>query len=224
MSRTVQASIGHRRAAGARRTAALVATAVCAVVAVAVFGWGPSVVGSVVDAVGGSSGGSGGSAGSDGASWADGAVDASDGELPDGVSVFDDGYPGVTRLEPTLLAALRAAGSAASDEGIEVLVTSGWRSPEYQERLLQDAVSTYGSEEEAARWVATAETSAHVSGEAVDVGSWDAMDWLAEHGAEFGLCRTYANEPWHFEFQPDAPDMGCAELYADPTEDPRLQG
>ncbi|HET9737332.1 MAG TPA: D-alanyl-D-alanine carboxypeptidase family protein, partial [Solirubrobacteraceae bacterium] len=60
---------------------------------------------------------------------------------------------------------------------------SGWRSPQYQEQLLHGAVSEYGSEEEAARWVATAETSAHVSGDAVDIGPSDATAWLSEHGA-----------------------------------------
>lgn len=63
------------------------------------------------------------------------------------------------------------------------------QSPEYQQRLLQDAVVEYGSLEEAARWVATAETSAHVTGDAVDVSPHDAEAWLSEHGAAYGLCQ-----------------------------------
>ena len=88
--------------------------------------------------------------------------------------------------------------------------------------LFREAVSKYGSEEEAARWVATAETSAHVSGDAVDVGP-DATAWLSEHGAEYGLCQIYGNEPWHYELRPDAIDQGCPPMYADPTQDPRMQ-
>ena len=102
-------------------------------------------------------------------------------------------------------------------------MTSGWRSPEYQDQLLRDAISAYGSEEEAARWVATATTSAHVSGNAADIGSSVATAWLAEHGAAFGLCQIYGNEPWHYELRPDAVAHGCPALYADPTQDPRMQ-
>lgn len=51
---------------------------------------------------------------------------------------------------------------------MEIVVNSGWRSPAYQEELLDRAVSTYGSRDEAARWVATPKTSAHVSGAAAD--------------------------------------------------------
>jgi len=95
--------------------------------------------------------------------------------------------------------------------------------PEYQEQLHREAVSKYGSEEEAARWVATADTSAHVSGDAVDVGPSDATAWLSEHGAEYGLCQIYSNEPWHYELRPEAIDHGCPPMYADPTQDPRMQ-
>lgn len=62
----------------------------------------------------------------------------------------------------------------------------------------------------------------HVSGEAVDVGGWDAMEWLARRGAEFGLCRVYANEPWHFELRPEATEGGCPPQYPDPSHDPRM--
>lgn len=58
----------------------------------------------------------------------------------------------------------------------------------------------------------------------VDIGPYDAAEWLAAYGARFGLCRVYANEPWHYELQPDAAHAGCAALYRDPTADPRMQG
>ncbi|MGI9824880.1 M15 family metallopeptidase [Agromyces sp. Marseille-Q5079] len=155
---------------------------------------------------------------------ADGAATEADGVLPDGVSAFDEQYPGVVNLDPELLSALRAAADDAADEGIDVFVSSGWRSPAYQEQLLEEAVVEYGSEAEAARWVATAETSEHVAGNAVDVGSYDAIDWLQEHGARYGLCPTYDNEPWHFERHPEAIEEGCPAVYWDPTQDPRMQG
>jgi D-alanyl-D-alanine carboxypeptidase len=153
----------------------------------------------------------------------DGAVTEDDGALPDGVTVFDDEYPGVGNVDPDLLYALREAATDAADDGVEFYVISGWRSPEYQIQLLREAVSKYGSEQEAARWVATADTSPHVSGDAVDIGSVDATAWLSEHGAEYGLCQIYNNEPWHYELRPEATDHGCPPTFADPTRDPRMQ-
>jgi hypothetical protein len=152
-------------------------------------------------------------------------LDAADGVIPDGVlvSVFAEEIPAVGNLDPDLLDALRRTATDAESVGVGLRVTSGWRSPEYQEQLLQDAVIEYGTPEEAARWVATAEMSAHVSGDAVDIGPPDAAAWLSEHGAAYGLCQIYGNEPWHFELRPDAVDDGCPPMYADPTEDPRMQ-
>ena len=152
----------------------------------------------------------------------DGRTTRADGALPDGVTVFDDGWPGVANLDPELLGALRQAATDAGAEGIRFEVNSGWRSPAYQDQLLREAVDEYGSAEEAARWVATAETSAHVSGEAVDLGA-QAAAWLSERGATYGLCRVYGNEPWHYERRPEAIGVGCPPAYADPTQDPRLQ-
>jgi D-alanyl-D-alanine carboxypeptidase len=152
-----------------------------------------------------------------------GALGEADGAVPDGTTVFDDEIPAVANLDPALLGAMRQAATDAADDGVEFYVDSGWRSPEYQEQLLREAVSKYGSEEEAARWVATADTSAHVSGDAVDIGHSDATAWLSEHGAEYGLCQTYSNEPWHYELRPEAIDHGCPPMYADPTHDPRMQ-
>jgi D-alanyl-D-alanine carboxypeptidase len=152
-----------------------------------------------------------------------GALGEADGAVPAGATVFDDQLPGVANLDPSLLGALRQAATSAGDDGVELVVDSGWRSPEYQEHLLREAVSKYGSQEEAARWVATPDTSAHVSGGAVDIGPTGAAAWLSEHGAEYGLCQVYGNEPWHYELRPEAVDHGCPPTYADPTHDPRMR-
>ena len=146
-----------------------------------------------------------------------------DGIVPDGTTVFDDEVSGVAKLDPALLAALRQAATDAADDGVAFFVDSGWRSPAYQNQLLREAVFEYGSEVEAARWVATAETSPHVSGAAVDIGPFDARAWLSEHGAAYGLCQIYSNEPWHYELRSEAIDQGCPPMYADPTHDPRMQ-
>lgn len=150
-----------------------------------------------------------------------GPLGTADGAVPDGTTVFDDGVPGVARLDPALLGALREAAADAEGDGVAFVVDSGWRSPEYQERLRQDAIAKYGSEAEAARWVASPDTSAHVSGDAIDLGR-AAASWLADRGAAYGLCRIYGNESWHFELRPDAVAHGCPPTYADPTHDPRM--
>ncbi|NGO07506.1 M15 family metallopeptidase [Streptomyces sp. HC44] len=152
-----------------------------------------------------------------------GPLGEADGVVPDGVTVFDDEIPAVAKLDPALLKALRQAATAAADDGVEFSVTSGWRSPEYQNQLLRQAIFKYGSQDEAARWVATAATSPHVSGDAVDMGQSGATAWLSEHGAEYGLCQIYENEPWHYELRTEAIDSGCPQMYADPTQDPRMQ-
>ncbi len=137
--------------------------------------------------------------------------------------MVDDTYPGVARLDPHLRAELRHAATDAARTGVAVHLTSGWRSAAYQEQLLEDAVATYGSRAEAARWVATPATSPHVSGDAVDVRNADATTWLAQHGARYGLCQVFANEPWHFELRPAAVDRGCPTPYRDPSHDPRMK-
>jgi len=149
-------------------------------------------------------------------------LDPADGAFPSGTTVFDE-VPAVVNLGPALLAALRKAAVDAAADGVEFQVNSGWRSPEYQDRLRREAVSRYGSEEEAARWVATPDTSPHVSGDAVDIGRGAGQAWLSEYGAAYGLCQIYRNEPWHFELRPEAVEHGCPPMYDDPTHDPRMR-
>ncbi len=152
------------------------------------------------------------------ASWSSTA-----GAVPDRVTVFDDGLPALANLDPALLDALREAADDAADDGVAFHLTSGWRSRAHQERRLRDAVAEYGSEQEAARWVATADPSPHVSGDAADIGPAEATAWLSEHGSGYGLCQIYGNEPWHFELRPEALDHGCPPTYVDPTHDPLMQ-
>jgi hypothetical protein len=152
-----------------------------------------------------------------------GALGEADGAVPSGTTVFDNEVPGVANLDPALLDALRRAATDAAADGVRLVVNSGWRSPAYEDQLRREAVSKYGSEAEAARWVATGTTSPHVSGDAVDIGPADATQRLSAYGAAYGLCQIYANEPWHYELRPEAMADGCPAMYADPTQDPRMQ-
>ncbi|TFB16747.1 hypothetical protein E3V93_08985 [Microbacterium sp. 3H14] len=151
-------------------------------------------------------------------SEADGVI--RDGDQP---TVFDVDRAAVGNLDALLLAALQRAASDAEADGVTFRVNSGWRTPALQERMLQDAIAQYGSEAEARRWVATPETSEHVTGDAVDLGPLPALDWLVQRGWRYGLCQIYANESWHYELRPEAVDQGCPEMLPDPTADPRTK-
>ena len=120
------------------------------------------------------------------------------------LSPYDVANPAVGYLNPTLLTAVQQAAAAAAADGVAMTITSGWRSPEFQQQLLDDAVATYGSLAAARQYVQTPQHSHHVSGQAVDIGGQAADQWLIANGSRFGLCQIYANETWHFELATDA--------------------
>ena len=130
-----------------------------------------------------------------------GALGVDDGLIEEGawISPFDNEVPAIANLDPALRDAMQAAATDALADGYDFVVTSGWRSERYQQALFDEAVLEYGSVEAASRLVATSTTSAHVTGDAVDIGFTDANSWLSQHGADYGLCQIYANEMWHFE-------------------------
>jgi D-alanyl-D-alanine dipeptidase len=133
------------------------------------------------------------------------ATDSTGGWIPDGqtLSPFDVSNPALAQLDPSLLDAIQGATRAAAAQGVDLRITSGWRSKGFQQRLFDDAVGKYGSADIASQFVASPDVSKHVVGQAVDVAPVDADKWLIRNGAEFGLCQIYANELWHFELAVD---------------------
>lgn len=143
------------------------------------------------------------------------APSAEAGHIAEGTVVtLDDDVPAIAGLDPSVAAAMREAQTDASADGVVFAITGGWRSARYQQWLLEDAVTRYGSQEEAEKYVATPDRSKHVTGEAVDVGSADAQAWLSRNGSGYGICQTYANEPWHFELA-TAPGGQCPPMRTD---------
>lgn len=122
--------------------------------------------------------------------------------------------PGLEGVDPELARRFVVARSEAAAQGVSLSVTSGRRTADEQQALVDDAVQRYGSLAEASRWVLPPETSAHVKGLALDVGGAEGAAWLEAHGAELGLCRTYANEAWHFELLPEGL-TSCPEMAPD---------
>ncbi|WP_062442347.1 M15 family metallopeptidase [Herbidospora daliensis] len=141
------------------------------------------------------------------------AVGVADGLVEGHISPFDDS-PAITNLDPALLRAVRQAARDAAADGVELYLTTAWRSERYQRKLYDEAITKYGSEHEARRYVSTPGQSRHVTGDAVDVGPTDADDWLNRHGRAYGLCQTYANEMWHFELA-TTPGGDCPPMRAD---------
>ena len=133
------------------------------------------------------------------------AADTYGGWIPDGqtLSPFDVSNPALGQLDPPLLNAIQDAARAAASKGVDLRITSGWRSTGFQQRLFDDAVAKYGSVDIARQFVASPDVSKHVVGQAVDVAPVDADKWLIRNGARFGLCQIYANELWHFELATD---------------------
>lgn len=71
-----------------------------------------------------------------------------DGYIPDGGArtLYDDA-PAVTRLQPELLDALKAAEKSAAARDVQFTIADGWRSERYQNYLFDRAVRNYGSED-----------------------------------------------------------------------------
>ena len=60
---------------------------------------------------------------------------------------------------------MQNAATAAAADGVTMTITSGWRSPQFQQELLDDAIATYGSFAAARQYVQTPERSKHVLGQ-----------------------------------------------------------
>jgi LAS superfamily LD-carboxypeptidase LdcB len=123
--------------------------------------------------------------------------------------VAPEGVGETDHLTPRLHRAINRAIAAAAADGVELRVTSGWRSPERQEQLYEAAIRKYGSPRAASQWVLPPGRSAHVLGQAVDVGPKSGATWLEKHGVHYGLCRRYDNEYWHFELLAVAKGSVC---------------
>lgn len=133
------------------------------------------------------------------------------------ISPHDNDHPAISNLNQNLKTAIQQAARDAEKDGVKLHVTSGWRSRAYQQQLFDQAVITYGSEQEARRNVSTPDTSRHVTGDAVDIGPTDGLSWLSQVGNQYGLCQTYGNEMWHYELA-ITPGGVCPQMKTDASE------
>lgn len=123
-----------------------------------------------------------------------------------GAAAREDSFSGLDERFRTRLGAMMRA---AEEEGIDLTITSAYRSPELQAQLYESALQRYGSEAEARRWVAPPGRSMHNHGMAVDFAaanggllrdpnSAEAI-WLRENAERFGLAVPMDWEPWQIE-------------------------
>lgn len=138
--------------------------------------------------------------------------------------------PGGERVDYRIQQPLEEMIAGAADQGITLMVCSGYRDVAYQETLYNRKTAAYQAQglpleraqEEARHWVARPGRSEHHTGLAVDIvtPSYQVLDsgfaetpaakWMAEHAAEYGFILRYpqgkeeltgvAWEPWHFRY------------------------
>ena len=145
--------------------------------------------------------------------------------LPEGYApddlVFLNTYPltlnrSNLQLSRRCMPAVLAMTEAARIDGIELVYSSTFRSFEYQKKLYEGYVASYG-QEEADRFSARPGTSQHQLGTTIDFGSitpefgdTPAGRWLYEHAWEYGFSLSYPDgkedltgylfEIWHYRY------------------------
>lgn len=107
-----------------------------------------------------------------------------------------------TKMQPQFQGALgKFIASAPPEIRSQLQIYSGYRSPEKQSELYNQALQKYGSPEEARKWVAPPGNSQHNKGDAADIRflSPAAKDWAHANAQAAGLNFPLGNEPWHIE-------------------------
>ena len=141
-------------------------------------------------------------------------------------------------LDPTCEDWLYKLISGAAKDGLNIYLSSGFRSYEYQSQIYNNYVNNYGAES-ADTFSARPGFSEHQTGLAIDVNTIDdsfagtpEAIWLAEHCWEYGFIIRYPEgkqavtgykyEPWHIRYVGSAvakkihdmgPDATLEELY-----------
>ena len=106
----------------------------------------------------------------------------------DGPLAYRQGKP----MRPDVALAFDRMEQAAREDGVTLLVSSGYRSDAEQAvlwRLNPDP-----------KWVAPPGTSLHRNGTELDLGPRSAYGWLALNARRFHFIQRYPHEPWHYGY------------------------
>ena len=99
-------------------------------------------------------------------------------------------------MRPDVAQAFDRMERAAREDGVALIVTSGFRSDAEQARLFAANPNP--------KWVAPPGKSLHRLGTELDLGPPGAYGWLAANAPRFGFVKRYAWEPWHFGYTRNA--------------------
>ena len=106
-------------------------------------------------------------------------------EISLGVGALNSSPTAPKKLNETLENRFQIAQGAALQDGVNLQITSGYRTIERQTYLFNQAVRKYGSYKSSAKWVAPPELSHHPLGLAIDVNypeKPDSAKWLEING------------------------------------------
>lgn len=145
--------------------------------------------------------------------------------LTGGAATRADSLSGLNPQFQNALASMFAAAPA----GLQI--KSGYRSPELQAQLWDQALAKYGSPQAARKWVAPPGHSKHGDGDAADLAFANpaALTWAHDNAPQFGLNFPLSNENWHIELAgargvspsaAPAPDLHAAMTSVMPTAAP----
>jgi hypothetical protein len=95
-------------------------------------------------------------------------------------------------MRPDVALAFDRMAAAAADDGVNLVVLSGFRSNAEQARLFAAHPDP--------KWVARPGTSLHRLGTELDLGPNAAYGWLARNAGRFHFVQRYSGEPWHYGF------------------------
>jgi hypothetical protein len=127
---------------------------------------------------------------------AEAAAPASAGGMPTMASGGGYSGPLVYRqgkgMRPDVATAFDRMAAAASDDGVALLVVSGFRSDAEQAALFAANPDP--------RWVAPPGRSLHRCATELDLGPSSAYGWLAANAHRFGFEQRYSWEAWHYGF------------------------
>jgi D-alanyl-D-alanine carboxypeptidase len=104
-----------------------------------------------------------------------------------------------TGLRSDVIRAWRNVEKYANADDIIVCLNDGKRSRAQQQAQYDQYLKQYGKQA-ADQLVLKPDKSAHVTGIAIDVQPAAAFHWLQATRGALGLCRTFDNEGWHFEY------------------------
>jgi Transglycosylase SLT domain/D-alanyl-D-alanine carboxypeptidase len=93
-------------------------------------------------------------------------------------------------MRPDVAQAFDRMAAAAADDGVNLIVVSGFRGNAEQARLFAAHPDP--------KWVAPPGTSLHRLGTELDLGPNAAYGWLARNAGRFHFIQRYSWEPWHY--------------------------